>query len=48
MYDQIAKDVPYVFLYYPQSLVGINQRVQGLSEAGPTGLFNPIENIYIQ
>ncbi|RAP31431.1 peptide-binding protein [Candidatus Marinamargulisbacteria bacterium SCGC AG-343-D04] len=48
IYDEIAKDVPYVFLYYPESLVGINHRVKGLSEAGPTGLFNPIENIYIE
>ncbi|MDC0036955.1 peptide-binding protein [bacterium] len=48
LYDVIAKDVPYVFLYYPESLVGMNTRVQGLSPAGPAGLLNPIEAIYLQ
>ena len=47
MYDVIARDVPYVFLYYPETLIGINRRVQGLSPAGPAGLFNPIENIFL-
>ena len=47
-YDVIAKDVPYVFLYYPESLVGMNTRVQGLSPAGPAGFLNPIEAIYLQ
>lgn len=47
MYEQIAKDVPYIFLYYPESLVGLNKSIQGLSPAGPAGLLNPIENIYL-
>ena len=47
MYDKIAKDVPYVFLYYPESLIGMNSKVNGLSPAGPAGLLNPIEDIYI-
>ena len=38
----------FVFLYYPESLVGMNTRVQGLSPAGPAGLLNPIEAIYLQ
>ncbi len=48
LYTQIASDVPYVFLYYPNVITGINKRVKGLSPAGPTGLFNPIENITIE
>ena len=48
MYQYISQDVPYVFLYYPEVLTGINKRIQGLSPAGPAGLMNPIENIYIQ
>ena len=47
MYEEIAKDVGYVFLYYPESLIGINKKVKGLSPVGPAGLFNPIESIYL-
>ena len=47
MYEEIAKDVPYIFLYYPESLVGLNKIIQGVSPAGPAGLLNPIENIYL-
>lgn len=47
MYTEISKDVGYVFLYYPESLIGINSRVKGLSPVGPAGLFNPIESIYL-
>jgi peptide/nickel transport system substrate-binding protein len=48
LYTQIASDIPYIFLYYPNVITGINKRVKGLSPAGPAGLFNPIENVYIQ
>ena len=47
LYQEIAKDLPYIFLYYPDVITGINKRVKGLSNPGPTGLLNPIENIYI-
>ena len=47
MYEEIAMDVPYIFLYYPESLVGLNKIIQGVSPAGPAGLLNPIENIYL-
>jgi len=47
IYEEIAKDVGYVFLYYPESLIGINKKVKGLSPVGPSGLFNPIESIYV-
>ena len=47
MYKLIAQDVPYIFLYYPESLVGLSKQIEGLSPAGPAGLLNPIENIYL-
>ena len=45
MYSQIVDDLPYVFLYYPESSVGVNQRVKGLSKPGPGGLMNKIETV---
>ncbi len=47
IYNEIAQDVPYIFLYYPDVISGINKRVKGLSKPGPAGLMNPIENVYI-
>ncbi len=47
IYQNIAQDVPYLFLYFPETLRGINVRVKGLSKAGPAGLMNPIENVYL-
>ena len=47
IYQDIANDVPYLFLYFPETILGINKRVAGLSKAGPTGVMNPIENIYL-
>lgn len=45
LYTQIVNDLPYVFLYYPESSVGVHQRVKGLSKPGPGGLMNKIERI---
>ena len=47
LFRMISEDVPYVFLTHSESLVAINKRVQGLSEPGPTGIMNPIENVFI-
>ncbi len=47
IYQEIANDVPYLFLYFPETLLGVNKRVHGLSDAGPAGLMNPIENVYL-
>ena len=47
IYTTIANDVPYLFLYFPETLQGINKRVKGLSKVGPAGLMNPIESIYL-
>ena len=47
IYQTIANDIPYLFLYFPETLLGMNKRVKGLSKAGPAGLMNPIENVYL-
>ncbi|MEK9726894.1 MAG: peptide-binding protein [Candidatus Margulisiibacteriota bacterium] len=47
IYSEIAKDVPYIFLYFPETILGVNKRVKGLSKAGPTGIMNPIQNVYL-
>ncbi|MBG91364.1 MAG: peptide-binding protein [Actinobacteria bacterium] len=46
-YQAITQDAGYVFLYIPQSIVGMNKRVKGLSKPGPAGLMNRIEEIYL-
>jgi len=48
MYKEITKDAPYVFLWYPKVLAGVRDRVGGLSEPGPTGLFLDIEKVYVR
>lgn len=47
LFTKIAADSPYVFLYYPESVVGINKRVKGLSEPGPAGMMAEIEKVYV-
>ncbi len=47
LFNEIGKDVPYLFLFNEDSLVGINKRVFGLSKPGPAGLFNKIENVFV-
>ena len=47
IYQEIALDVPYLFLYFPETLLGINKRIHGLSNPGPAGLMTPIENVYL-
>lgn len=48
MYTHIAEDLPYVFLYYPRVIVGVDTHVKGLAEPGPAGLLNPVENVFIK
>ncbi|MFC1771368.1 peptide-binding protein [Candidatus Margulisiibacteriota bacterium] len=47
LFTKIAKDVPYVFLFYPEAIVATHRRVKGLSKPGPAGMLNPIENVYL-
>jgi len=44
----IADDQPYVFLWYPKSVVAVSKRVGGLSRPGPAGLFLNIEKVYVK
>ena len=48
MYKEITDSAPYIFLWYPNVLSGVRDRVGGLSEPGPTGLFLDIEKVYIK
>lgn len=48
LFIKIAKDCPYVFLYYPESIVGANTALKGLSKPGPAGLLNNIETVTIE
>ncbi|MFA5103784.1 MAG: peptide-binding protein [Candidatus Margulisiibacteriota bacterium] len=44
----IAEEQPYIFLWYPRSIVAVADRVGGLSKPGPAGLFVDIEKVYIK
>jgi len=44
----ISYDQPYIFLWYPRSVVAVRDRVGGLlTEPGPTGPFLYIEDIFV-
>lgn len=47
LYKLISRDQPYIFLWYPKSIVGVRSRVKGLSPPTPAGLFLNIEKVYI-
>jgi peptide/nickel transport system substrate-binding protein len=47
IYQKIAFDVPYIFLFYPDTIIGVNKRVGGLSRPGPAGLMNRIEDVFV-
>jgi len=45
----ISEDQPYIFLWYPKSVVAVSDRVGGLlTEPGPTGPFMYIENVFVK
>ncbi|KAF0132469.1 MAG: peptide/nickel transport system substrate-binding protein, partial [Candidatus Saganbacteria bacterium] len=44
----ISEDQPYIFLWYPKTIVGIRDRVMGLSKPGPAGMFLNIEKIAVK
>ena len=48
MYKLITADAPYVFLWYPKTIVGVRDRVGGLSRPGPAGLFLDIEKVFVK
>ncbi|MCU0641182.1 MAG: peptide-binding protein [Candidatus Margulisbacteria bacterium] len=48
LWQAIAADQPYIFLWYPKAVAGVNERVGGLAKPGPAGLFLHIEKVYIK
>ena len=48
MYEIIAEEQPYLFLWYPKALVAVDKKVKGLSKPGPVGLFLELEKVYIE
>lgn len=47
MYEEIVYDAPYVFLYYPETTIGTNTLLNGLSAPGPSGLLNDKTKLYL-
>ncbi|MFH1542384.1 MAG: peptide-binding protein [bacterium] len=47
LWQEIAADQPYIFLWYPKSIVGISERVGGLSNPGPAGLMLNLEKVFV-
>lgn len=45
--QRIGTDLPYLFLYYPNTISAVNRRVHGLSQPGPAGLFVRIESVWV-
>ncbi|RJR12295.1 hypothetical protein C4588_02405 [Candidatus Parcubacteria bacterium] len=52
MYEEfqqiLVEDAPYVFLWYSESMMGVNRRVTGISKPNPAGLFLEPEKIDIR
>lgn len=44
----IAEDQPYIFLWYPKTIVAISDRVGGLSKPGPAGMFLNLEKVFVK
>lgn len=47
LWQTIAHDQPYIFLWYPKAISGIRDRVGGLSNPGPAGMFLNIEKVFV-
>lgn len=43
----ISEDQPYIFLWYPKVIDGIDRRVGGLSKPGPAGMMVDIEKVFV-
>jgi len=41
----ITEDAPYIFLWYSETMMGVNRRIQNVSKPGPAGLFLEPEKI---
>ncbi len=47
IYSILGQELPYYFLYVPETILAVNKSVKGLAKPGPAGLFINIENIEI-
>ena len=47
LYQHITRDIPYIFLFYENTLHTVNNRVMGLSKPSPAGIFLHMENIKV-
>ena len=48
LWKQICEDEPYICLWYPNSIVGVSQRVGGLSvPPGPAGIIIDLEKVFV-
>jgi len=47
LWQTIALDQPYILLWYPKGVVGVRERVGGLSEPGPAGLFLNLQDVFV-
>jgi len=43
----ITEEAPYIFLWYPETMIGVNRRIEGISKPGPAGLFLEPEKIRV-
>jgi peptide/nickel transport system substrate-binding protein len=48
LWNLIAADQPYIFLWYPKTVSGIRERVGGLSKPGPAGMFLHLEKVFVK
>lgn len=46
LWQLIAADQPYIFLWYPKEIVGVRDNIGGLAKPGPAGLFLHLEKVY--
>ncbi|MFA5840084.1 MAG: peptide-binding protein [Candidatus Margulisiibacteriota bacterium] len=47
LWQTIADDQPYIFLWYPKAVAGIRERVGGLANPGPAGMFLELEKVFV-
>ncbi len=48
IYEILTEDLPYLPLYYPKAVVGVNNRVKGLAKPCPMGVLYKIEDVYLE
>ncbi len=48
IYNEIGREVPYIFLYVPESVTAVHDGVTGLSKPGPAGLMVHIESVDVE